>query len=113
MSRDMKSASDASSELTLDLTRTDFKWAVSRRRGQNAGVRREHAREAASGRFKKRGQGPGAGKTVTNRAPGAPASFRNDLEVEDSQCQMSNGTRVPVPSGHRPGSLPLVGCFRS
>lgn len=71
MSRDMKSTSDVSPELTLDLRRTVLKWAVSRRRGQNAGVRRERAREAVSGWFKKRGQGPGAGKTVTNRATGA------------------------------------------
>jgi hypothetical protein len=71
MSSDMKFASDVSSELTLDLTPTALKWAVSRRGGQNAELRRKHAREAVRGRFKKRSQGLRTGKTVTNRGTGA------------------------------------------
>jgi len=52
MSSHMKVASDVSSELTLDLTHTVFRRAVSKGCGQNAELRRKHAREAVSDRFK-------------------------------------------------------------
>jgi hypothetical protein len=60
MSSGMKFASQVSSELPLDLTHTVFRRAVSRGCRQNAEVRRKHALEAVSGRFKKRSQGLGA-----------------------------------------------------